>query len=424
MSLLTDLLKDINFDEFVVLDLETTGLDPTTDRIIEIAAIRFTDGKESGIFESLVNPGIPIPDFITKLTGIRDADVGAEPALEAVFDDCLQFIGESPLIGHQINFDAAFIEYNLRRRENDFSDWDKEAQRFKYLTNLRMDTLFLARIFLPFLQRFRLASVAAHFGIDLEKAHRAADDARATGRIFVELIERTLACDEQILRTIIRLLYRNSSRVKNYFQPILDFKVKHNVKNSGAGITEDLAYFQQYYNIIGEADYHFDEPEYESEPEPIDENRVSTYFGDDGELQRTLPNFESRTQQQEMGQLIARSFNQSEFLIAEAGTGTGKSMAYLLPAVEWAVKNRESKARVIISTNTKNLQEQLFFKDIPTVFRVADKKFKAVLLKGKSNYLCLDKWKATIVDMDQRLSAQERTRILPLMLMGRTDSNR
>ena len=416
MSLLTDLLKDIHFDEFVVLDLETTGLDPTSDRIIEIAAIRFVDGKEAECFDTLINPGVTIPDFITKLTGISDDDVRTAPALASVFDECLRFIGDAPLIGHQINFDAAFMEYYLRNLKNDLSNWDNEAQRFKYLSNLRMDTLFLARIFLPFLQRFRLSTVAAHFDIDLEKAHRAADDARATGRIFVELIDRTLACDDQILRTIIRLLYRNSSRVKNYFQPILDFKIKHKIKDTGAGIKEDLAYFQQYYNIIGESDYQYNEPESEPDIMAIDEQNVGSYFREEGGLQQVLPNFESREQQQEMGRLIARSFNQSEFLIAEAGTGTGKSMAYLLPAVEWAVKNRDSRSRVIVSTNTKNLQEQLFFKDIPTVYRVAGDKFKAVILKGKSNYLCLDKWRATMVDMDRRLSPQERTRILPLIL--------
>ena len=416
MSLLTDLLRDIHFDDFVVLDLETTGLDPVSDQIIEIAAIRFRDGEESDRFESLVNPGIPIPDFITKLTGISDKDVEHAPALDSVFENCLRFIGNSPLIGHQINFDAAFIEYNLRKQNKDYTDWDNEAQRFKYLTNLRMDTLFLARIFLPFLQRFRLASVAAHFGIDLEKAHRASDDAFATGRIFLELTERTLACDDQILRTIVKLLYRNSSRVKNYFQPIVDFKQKHNIKDTGAGITEDLAYFHQYYNIIGESEYNFEEPDEEVNPDAIDEERVAAYFNDSGGLQKALPNFENREQQLEMGRLIARSFNQSEFLIAEAGTGTGKSMAYLLPAVEWAVQNRSARARVVISTNTKNLQEQLFYKDIPTIYRVSDKKFKAVLLKGKSNYLCLDKWKSTMIDMDRRLSSQERTRILPLIL--------
>jgi len=91
-------------------------------------------------------------------------------------------------------------------------------------------------------------------------------------------------------------------------------------------------------------------------------------------------------------------------------------MAYLIPAVEWALKNRDMGQRIVISTNTKNLQEQLFFKDIPTVFSARGGQFKAVLIKGRGNYLCLDKWRTLMTDMNQRLSQDERSRILPLVL--------
>ena len=416
MSLNPAILKEIKFDDFVVLDLETTGLDPTRDRIIEIGAIRFIDGREIEVFSTLINPGIPIPDFITKLTGITDKEVKHAPGIEEKLPELLEFIDDSILLGHQINFDAAFIEYLLRRQNNNFHMWDVETQRFKYFTNTRMDTLFLARIFLPFLPRFTLSSVAAYFKIDLEKAHRAIDDARASGNVFLQLIERTIACNSQTLRNIIRLLYTNSSRVKHYFQPILEYKQKNNVDNTADGITEDINYVHNYFNIIGEADYQSNFTEYEIEPEAIDEEYVVRHLSKNGALRRVLDSFEERDQQIQMTRAVAQAFNQRQFLVVEAGTGTGKSMAYLLPAVEWAVQNRDCNERILISTNTKNLQEQLFFKDIPTVFSVTDQKFKAVILKGKSNYLCLDKWKTTLIDMDQRLSSQERNRILPLML--------
>ena len=410
------LLKSINLDNFVVLDLETTGLDPVNDQIIEIGAIRFTDGKESAVYETYVNPGLPVPDFITKLTGITDADVQSAPSITSLFDDLLKFIGDSPLIGHQINFDCSFLEYHLRQKHNDFSKWESEAQRFVYLGNRRMDTLFIARIFLPFLQKFKLSTVAAHFDIDLENAHRALDDARATGRIFLELMDRTLACNTQILRRIIRLLYKNSARVKYFFQPILDYKVENNIEATSAGLSEDVTYARDFYNIIGEGDFEREEIDAEIPLNDLDPDQVAEILSGTGNLKNALASFEERPQQEKMARLIAEAFNRREFLVVEAGTGTGKSMAYLLPAVEWAVNNRENNERVLISTNTKNLQEQLFFKDIPTVYAIAGKKFKAVLLKGKSNYLCLDKWHATLTDMDQRLSVQERTRILPLIL--------
>ncbi len=416
MPLSSDLLQRIKYDNFVVVDLETTGLDPTEDRIIEIGVVRYVDGQEKETFETLVNPDVPIPDFITKLTGITDKDVLKSPQINEVFDSLSSFIGNSPIIGHQINFDAAFLEYHLRNKYNDFGDWDNESQRFKYLTNIRMDTLFLSRIFLPFLQRFKLGTVAAYFGIDLERAHRAIDDARASGKIFLELTERVFACDPQSLRLIIRLLYRNSARVKNYFQPILDTKLNQNIEISAATIPEDITYAQKFFNIIGEADYEAQFVEMEVENKPIDETKIINYFTNEGNLAKAINNFEEREQQIKMAKLVTDSLNNLEFLAVEAGTGTGKSMAYLLPAVEWATNNRENRERIIVSTNTKNLQEQLFFKDIPTVYAVSNNKFKAVLLKGKSNYLCLDKWKSTISDMDQRLAPYERSRILPLLL--------
>jgi predicted DnaQ family exonuclease/DinG family helicase len=416
MTLTPAALKELHLDDFVVLDLETTGLDPTRDRIIEIGAIRFSNGRESEVFSTLINPGIPIPDFITKLTGITDTDVQQAPGILDKLGELLDFIDNSKLIGHQINFDSAFIEYLLRQQHNDFHLWEVETQRFKYLNNSRLDTLFLARIFLPFLSRFTLSSVAGYFKIDLDKAHRAVEDARASGYIFLQLIERTIACQMQILRNIIRLLYPNSTRVKHFFQPILEYKLKNNIEITGAGIVEDVTYAQNYFNVIGETDYHFEPAEYELETQPIDEEHIVRYLSKRGSLRRVLDSYEEREQQLQMTRAVAQTFNQHQFLIVEAGTGTGKSMAYLLPAVEWAVQNRSSGECILISTNTKNLQEQLFFKDIPTVYSVTDQKFKAVILKGKSNYLCLDKWKTTLTDMDQRLSAQERTRILPLIL--------
>lgn len=416
MNLPDRFLNALNLDDFVVLDLETTGLDPEKDRIIEIGAVRFVDGVETDSFQQLVNPGMPIPNFITKLTGITDQDVADAPEIESVFDALIRFIDESTVVGHQINFDAAFVEYQFRRDHRDFRQWENELHRFQYFRNTRFDTLFLARIFLPFLSRIKLGAVAAYFGIDLENAHRAIDDARATGHILFELLERMLACDNRVLQSIIKLLNKNSNRAKSYFIPVLEYKQKYNVEMPNSSFLQDLTANQQLYNIIGEADFRYDLSESESPPESISTREISDIISQNGKLQPVIPNFEEREQQKEMSRLIGEVFNNEEFLVVEAGTGTGKSMAYLLPAVKWAVQNRKNGERVIISTNTKNLQEQLFYKDIPTIYKIADQKFKAVLLKGKSNYLCLDKWKSTIIDMDQRLSQQERSRILPLMI--------
>ncbi|NOX88529.1 MAG: DEAD/DEAH box helicase [Calditrichaeota bacterium] len=416
MGLREELLRHLGLGTFVVVDLETTGLDPEKDRIIEIGAIKFVEGKEAEVYEQLVNPGIPIPNFIITLTGIKEQDVRDKPSIEEVFPHFLQFLGDAAIVGQQVNFDASFIEYQFRRAKNDFERWEDTFQRFKYVTNLRIDTLFIARIFMPFLDSFKLASLAKEFDYDLDRAHRAVDDARATGHVFLELLDRALAADNQILVNIINLLYPTSRRAKSFFVPVLKFKQMKNIKSTATALIDDTFYAQEYYNIIGEADYTLEEPvKEEYDLFPVDEDVIDRYFADDGRLSKVIANYELRPSQIQMAKEVLSGFNDRAYVVAEAGTGTGKSMAYLIPAIEWAVKNRHAGQRVIVSTNTKNLQEQLFFKDIPMLYATCEQKFKAVLLKGRYNYLCLEKWRTVMTDMNQRLSKDERTRILPLV---------
>jgi predicted DnaQ family exonuclease/DinG family helicase len=409
------LLKHLGLSTFVVVDLETTGLDPEKDQIIEVGAIKFVDGEEIDSLDELIDPRIPIPEFITRLTGISDQDVAGKPYIEDVFPRLDQFLSGAAMVGQQVNFDASFLEYHYRKQNNDYFNWENTLLRFKYLDNLRLDTLFLSRILLPFNTGFKLGELAENFGYELENAHRAVEDARATGHVFLELVDRALATDNKALSDIINLLYPNSVRAKTFFVPVLKFKQMHNISASPIALLDEVQNVQEYYNVIGEGDYRIEEDD-EFTVQPIESGQIDTYFLETGLLSKNIPSYEIREQQHKMASMIAEGFNNSEFVIAEAGTGTGKSMAYLIPAIEWAVQNRPAGQRVVVSTNTKNLQEQLFFKDIPLIYRTGGIQFKAVLLKGRSNYLCLDKWKTIMTDMNQRLSQDERSRILPLIL--------
>jgi ATP-dependent DNA helicase DinG len=115
---------------------------------------------------------------------------------------------------------------------------------------------------------------------------------------------------------------------------------------------------------------------------------IERFYAPDGVLSRALPGYEHRPEQTRMALNLSEAFNEERVAVVEAGTGTGKSLAYLLPAALWAVRNKE---RVVISTNTINLQEQLIQKDIPFLQQHAEVKFRAVLVKGRGNYLCLRK---------------------------------
>jgi len=141
---------------------------------------------------------------------------------------------------------------------------------------------------------------------------------------------------------------------------------------------------------------------------PLDEGRITAALDAGGELSRALDGYEVRPGQIEMALDVARAFNGGKVAALEAGTGVGKSMAYLVPALLWALANKE---RVVISTNTINLQEQLINKDIPLLARAFGCEFKAVLVKGRGNYLCLRKLDSAMSEGDFLLEDSEKANI-------------
>ncbi len=162
--------------EFVILDTETTGLRPGPDRVIEIAGIRMRGGEVVGSFSSLVNPGRRLPPFIVKFTGITQEMVTYAPKAQEVLPDFLHFIDGAILVGHNIGFDIGFLSYEARLLGRNFP-----------IDGL--DTITLARRFLPALRRFKLDSVADHLKIPAANRHRALGDAKVTAAIFVRLLE-------------------------------------------------------------------------------------------------------------------------------------------------------------------------------------------------------------------------------------------
>ena len=162
------------FDHLVVVDLETTGCDPEKSQIIEIGAIKVKSGCIIDKYQQLINPEIEISDFITELTGITKDMVCNQPTIEQVIADFMYFCEGYYLLGHNILFDYKFIKTNAVRYQYSF-----EKQAF--------DTLYLSRKFLKHLPSRSLGSVCDYYHIDLENAHRAYDDAKATYEVFLNL---------------------------------------------------------------------------------------------------------------------------------------------------------------------------------------------------------------------------------------------
>ena len=163
-------------DTFVVFDIETTGFSAAEDRIIEIGAVKITDGAIVDRFSTFVNPEVPIPFEIQQLTHITDDMVLEAPKIEEALPAFLDFVGESALVAHNAGFDVGFIEQNCVR-----------LGRSRTFTSV--DTVGLARVLLPTLSKYKLNIVAKALNISLENHHRAVDDAAATAEIYVKFIE-------------------------------------------------------------------------------------------------------------------------------------------------------------------------------------------------------------------------------------------
>ena len=164
---------------FVVLDLETTGASPDTCAITEIGAVKYCGGERVATFQTLVNPGSPIPPFITVLTGITESMVYPAPSIREVIPALLEFIGGAVLVGHNLRFDTSFIDAALLRdgRER--------------LPNRRVDTLGLARRLLrDEVRDMKLGTLARHLRVPETPNHRALADAQATAEVLHALLER------------------------------------------------------------------------------------------------------------------------------------------------------------------------------------------------------------------------------------------
>jgi ATP-dependent DNA helicase DinG len=358
---------------YVALDLETTGLDPERDAIMDVGAVKFRGEQVLESFESLVDPGRPIPYGIQQLTGITPDMVKDAPRLGNVLSRLRRLVGDLPVIGHNVSFDLGFL------RRHDLLQ-----------ANAAIDTFELASILLPHAGRYSLGILAGDLGITLPATHRALADARVTHALFVALLDQARRLD----LTVIQAINRMAARSHWSLRPIFDDLEKQRARTVFTGtLGQQLAAKGTLSAAAGGTELLRElavdeEPQplrSTSAPSPLDIDELAATLEEGGLFAQNMPVFEYRRQQVEMLRHVAGAFNDSRHMMVEAGTGTGKSMAYLLPAIYWAVKNCQ---RVVIATHTINLQDQLIAKDIPDLQRILPVEFRAAALKGRSNYVC------------------------------------
>lgn len=349
-------------DSIVALDIETTGLDPVKDTVIEIGAVRFTAKRVEDEWTSLINPGRKIPPFITQLTGINDHMVLEAPPIQNVLTGLRQFAGDSPILGHNVGFDLAFLRRFGLFRGNEVQD-----------------TYEIASVLLPTAGRYGLGALGQSLNILLPADHRALNDARVTSAVYRSLYEMGMELPIQLLAEIVRLGEGIDWAGYGFFYSLLRARSKETIsaRQVRQGYSGPMFDGYRAKDLIPLAP--------NPQQSPLDPDEVASALEPGGIFSRHFPNYEYRPQQIEMLREVTRALTDGRHLLVEAGTGIGKSMAYLLPSALWALKNGQ---RVIISTNTINLQDQLINKDIPDLQEAMGINLSSAVMKGRSNYLC------------------------------------
>lgn len=365
---------------YVALDTETTGLEAGRDELIEVAAVRFQDAEVLGTWHSLVKPAGPLPEAITRLTGITADDLAAAPMFYTLIPELARFIGDAPVVGHSVGFDLDFL-----------------AAQGLPLPNDRIDTHELSTLLLPELPERSLGSVARSLGIALPEQHRALADAQTVRQVFLALRQRLLELDLVLLEEAVRL----AGQARDW--PLRTLLEEVLVEAGREAFGKRRPSTQPLAKRLVRPEERPDPLVESGDEHPLDSERLAEMLTPEGLFGRAFPHYEYRPQQVEMLRAVVRTFNHGGQLIVEAGTGTGKSVAYLIPAVALAVRRGRP---VVVSTNTINLQDQLFYKDLPDLQRVLAQAgpgendlrelaaFRAALLKGRNNYICLRRWES------------------------------
>lgn len=357
---------------FVALDLETTGLDFEKDEIIEVALVRFENGVESESVDYLVKPvNAQLRPFIENLTGIYNADIENAEPFAAVAQKIYSFIGDLPIVAHNAMFDSKFLKQTFAKVGISFENhpvWD---------------SLTVSRIAYQNVPNHRLDTLVQELGIERSRAHRALPDAIACGELFVMAIDKIQNSDPWLVDALARIARGSDwSLLWKESEPASELPA---------------------YRL----------PDVPLEDAPVKERapRVSEFFKEGGLLSTKIENYQVRHNQQDFASVVERNMHKGGLCVLEAPTGSGKSLAYLASAACKAV----SGERVVISTATRALQEQLWKKDIPLVKGLFDGKLKPAVLKGRENYLCLRKFEEVLNAPANLLLPDERDSFMAIV---------
>ena len=362
----------VKIPAFVALDLETTGLDFEKDEIIEVALVRFENGEPKENLDFLVKPSAAeLRPFIETLTGINKADLEGASDFATIAGQICSFIGELPVVAHNAVFDSKFLKQTFAK------------VGINYDSHVFWDSLTLSRIAFQNVPNHRLDTLVQELEIERSRAHRALPDADACGRLFVKALEKIASMDPWLFEALSKV-------------------------SEGSG----------YETLFASKSESLAAPQYKLPAAPAPEAlpksrapRVSEFFKEGGFISFVVEDYKPRHNQQDFASVMERNMYKGGLCVLEAPTGSGKTLSYLITAANKAITGE----RVLISTATRTLQDQLWTQSIPQIAKIYNGELRPAILKGRDNYLCLRKFEELLMHSQKLLSIEERDSFMALI---------
>jgi len=374
--------------DIVVFDVATTGLEVSQDEIIEFAALRIREGKIQGSCHFLVLPEQEITSKVLRLTGIKAEELDGASRLYEHSQEIQEFFEDAVLVGHRVTFLLSKLN-NILNIHFQQSLWD---------------TLELTRIFFPTLHDYQLSYLTEKLSLALEDGaggHRSETNAWLTWKLFEACRKKSLEFDLSFYNQTKGLLEGWTGRgfIDESHREITRHFPERQIRTDFvlAPISAGL----------------FSNEKTQASKVPLSIDWIVDSFSPRGILERNLNGYESRPGQVKMAKLIAEGLTSSQHIVVEAGTGTGKSFAYLIPCL-WSAKKTGQK--VVVATHTIPLQEQLQKKDIPILETVLPFNFKTSVLKGKGNYCCLKKLQGYVANTREISREEQRLALISILV--------
>ena len=367
-------------EDVIVLDTETTGLSVQDNELIEISAARLSGREIIDRFDTFVHPKQLIPAEITELTSITNADVADAPSAVEAVAALAEFVGGCPVIAHNATFDRSFIE-SVKGGVNVSDIW--------------IDSLALSRIALPRLASHKLSFMADLFGCD-SVSHRANADVDALCGVWRVL----LVALGDLPQGLMACLADMHPDVPWSYRPIFSFLAGQN-----PGSIFSLSAARADVLKADRADDRVDADELPVLKMPSREE-IEADYAPGGLVNRMYPTYEPRDEQIAMALEVRDALVTGTHRVIEAGTGVGKSMAYLVPFAEAA---RRNNITVGIATKSNNLADQLMYHELPKLAEQLDGGLSFCALKGYDHYPCLRK-------LERMSRGQVESVILPIRL--------